>query len=58
VTVQGDVGKLEQVRIIYGQIRRGAAMMFYPEVNVIFSAKIDLRCGTPAFKRVPIVVYA
>ncbi len=57
VTVQGDAGKLENVSVIYGQIRRGAAMMFYPEVNVIFTAKIDPRCGTPAFKRVPVAVY-
>jgi molybdopterin-dependent oxidoreductase alpha subunit len=58
VTVQGDAGKLEQVEIIYGNIRPGAAMMFYPEVNVIFHARIDARSGTPAFKRVPVLVYA
>jgi molybdopterin-dependent oxidoreductase alpha subunit len=58
VTVQGDAGKLEQIEIIYGSIRPGAAFMFYPEVNAIFKAKIDPRCGTPAFKRVPVVVYA
>ncbi|MBD1823357.1 FdhF/YdeP family oxidoreductase [Cyanobacteria bacterium FACHB-DQ100] len=58
VTVQGDAGKLEQVEIIYGMIRSGAAMMFYPEVNAIFKAKIDPRSGTPAYKRVPVVVYA
>ncbi len=57
VTVQGDAGKLEQVEVIYGKIRRGAAMMFYPEVNVIFTAKVDTRSGTPAFKRVPVTVY-
>jgi molybdopterin-dependent oxidoreductase alpha subunit len=57
VTVQGDAGKLENVTVIYGPIRRGAAMMFYPEVNVIFQARVDPRCGTPAFKRVPVVVY-
>jgi molybdopterin-dependent oxidoreductase alpha subunit len=58
VTVQGDAGKLENVEIIYGSVRRGSALMFYPEVNVIFKAKIDKRCGTPAFKRVPVAVYA
>lgn len=57
VTVQGDAGKLEQVEIIYGTIRSGAAMMFYPEVNAIFKAKVDPRSGTPAYKRVPVVVY-
>ncbi|MDB9374516.1 FdhF/YdeP family oxidoreductase [Nodularia sphaerocarpa] len=57
VTVQGDAGKLENVEIICGDIRPGAAMMFYPEVNVIFQAKIDQRSGTPAYKRVPVFVY-
>ncbi len=57
VTVRGDAGQLENVEIIYGTIRKGAALMFYPEVNVIFSAKIDPRCGTPAYKRVPVAIY-
>jgi molybdopterin-dependent oxidoreductase alpha subunit len=58
VTVRGNAGKLENVEIILGSVRRGSALMFYPEVNVIFSAPVDKRCGTPAFKRVPIAVYA
>jgi molybdopterin-dependent oxidoreductase alpha subunit len=57
VTVRGDAGELKEIEIIYGEMRRGAALMFYPEVNVIFKAKIDSRSGTPAFKRVPVVVY-
>jgi molybdopterin-dependent oxidoreductase alpha subunit len=58
VTVQGNAGKLEQVEVIYGNIRPSAALMFYPEANILFKAKIDSRCGTPAYKRVPVVVYA
>jgi molybdopterin-dependent oxidoreductase alpha subunit len=57
VTVQADAGKLENVEVIFGAVRQGAAFMFYPEVNAIFKARIDKRCGTPAFKRVPAVVY-
>lgn len=57
VTVKGNVGEMANVEIIYGQIREGSALMFYPEVNAIFSAPIDELCGTPAFKRIPIVVY-
>ena len=57
VTVQGDAGKLEQVEVIYGAVRPGAAVMFYPEVNVIFKAHTETRSGTPAFKRVPVFVY-
>lgn len=58
VTVQGNAGKLTNVEVIYGAVRQGAALMFYPEVNVIFSAKIEKRSGTPAYKRVPVFVYA
>jgi molybdopterin-dependent oxidoreductase alpha subunit len=58
VIVRGDAGQLSNVEVIYGKIRRGAAMMFYPEVNAIFHAHNDPRSGTPAFKRVPVVVYA
>jgi len=57
VTVQGGAGKLKNVEIICGAIRPGAAMMFYPEVNAIFKANVDARSGTPAYKRVPVVVY-
>ncbi len=58
VTVQGDAGKLQNVEVIYGAVRPGAAVMFYPEVNVVFKAKIEPRSGTPAFKRVPVFVHA
>jgi hypothetical protein len=46
------------VEIIPGEIREGAALMFYPEVNAIIRAVIDSRSGTPAFKRVPVLVRA
>jgi molybdopterin-dependent oxidoreductase alpha subunit len=58
VTVQGDAGRMENVEIIFGSVRQGTAFMFYPEVNAIFKARIDPKCGIPAFKRVPIFVYA
>ncbi len=57
ITVRGNVGKLENVEIIYGAVRQGAGVMFYPEVNAIFKAEVEQRCGTPAFKRVPVLVY-
>ncbi|MCC3442734.1 MAG: hypothetical protein JGK01_13255, partial [Microcoleus sp. PH2017_03_ELD_O_A] len=57
-TVQGNVGKMENVEVIYGAVREGAALMFYPEVNVIFHPEIEKRSGTPAYKRVPVFVYA
>jgi molybdopterin-dependent oxidoreductase alpha subunit len=57
VHVRGDAGQLDDVEIIAGPIKQGAAFMFYPEVNVIFKAHIDPRCGIPAFKRVPVAVW-
>ena len=56
VRVKGNASQLDNVEIIYGAVRSGAALMFYPEVNVIFNATVDKRCGTPAFKRVPVFV--
>lgn len=58
VTVRADAGEMQNVEVIFGAVRQGSALMFYPEVNAIFKARIDSRCGTPAFKRVPAVVYA
>ncbi len=58
VTVKGDRAQLDHVEIIYGQIREGAALMFYPEVNAIFKARTDPKSGIPAYKRVPVAVYA
>jgi len=57
VTVKGNASQLENIEVIFGEIRSGAALMFYPEVNVIFNAPLESRCGTPAFKRVPVFVY-
>jgi molybdopterin-dependent oxidoreductase alpha subunit len=56
VDVQGEAGVLEGVEIIPGEIRAGAALMFYPEANVLMRAVCDPRSGTPAFKRVPVLV--
>jgi molybdopterin-dependent oxidoreductase alpha subunit len=57
VTVQGDAGCLQEIEVILGAVRPGAAFMVYPEANVLFHARIDERSGTPAYKRVPVVVY-
>jgi len=58
VLVQGEAGHLEDVEIIPGEIRAGAALMFYPEANVLMRPRADPRSGTPAFKRVPVLVRA
>jgi anaerobic selenocysteine-containing dehydrogenase len=56
VTVQGEAGSLDDIEIIPGPIRPGAALMFYPEANVLMRGERDPRSGTPAFKRVPVLV--
>ncbi|MFM7237465.1 MAG: FdhF/YdeP family oxidoreductase [Cyanobium sp.] len=56
VTVQGEAGALEAIEVIPGSIRSGAALMFYPEANVLIRPVIDAESGTPAFKRVPVLV--
>lgn len=57
VSVRGEAGQLDQIEIICGAVRPGAALMFYPEANVLMKARIEVRSGTPAYKRVPVVVY-
>jgi anaerobic selenocysteine-containing dehydrogenase len=56
VRVQGEAGALDDIEVIPGSIRRGAALMFYPEANVLMRPVIDPDSGTPAFKRVPVLV--
>jgi molybdopterin-dependent oxidoreductase alpha subunit len=58
VSVRGNAGQLDQIEIIYGDVRSGAALMFYPEANILMKASIEPRSGTPAYKRVPVVVFA
>jgi molybdopterin-dependent oxidoreductase alpha subunit len=58
VTVQGEAGALEGIELIPGSIRRGAALMFYPEANVLMRPLKDPQSGTPAFKRVPVLLRA
>ena len=55
-SVQGDAGRLDAIAIIPGSIRRGAALMFYPEAIVSMHAVVDPASGTPAFKWVPVLV--
>ncbi|ABI46698.1 oxidoreductase alpha (molybdopterin) subunit [Synechococcus sp. CC9311] len=58
VTVQGEAGSLEQIELIPGSIRQGCGLMFFPEANVLMRGISDQTCGTPAFKRVPVLIRA
>ena len=58
VSVRGDAGQLDNIEIIFGEVRSHAALMFYPEANVLMKAHIEPRAGPPAYKRVPVAVFA
>ncbi|MBE9100380.1 FdhF/YdeP family oxidoreductase [filamentous cyanobacterium LEGE 07170] len=58
VSVRGNAGQMDEIEIIYGDVRSGAGLMFYPEANVLMKARIESRSGTPAYKRVPVAVFA
>ena len=58
VTVQGEAGTLQEIELIPGSIRQGCALMFFPEANVLMRGVSDQSCGTPAFKRVPVLIRA
>ena len=58
VTVQGEAGQLEEIELIPGSIRPGCGLMFFPEANVLMRGVSDQTCGTPAFKRVPVLIRA
>jgi len=58
VRVQGEAGALDNIELIPGSIRRGVGLMFYPEANVLMRAVKDPDSGTPAFKRVPVLLRA
>ena len=58
VTVQGEAGSLQQIELIPGSIRQGCGLMFFPEANILMRGVTDKTCGTPAFKRVPILIRA
>jgi anaerobic selenocysteine-containing dehydrogenase len=58
ISVQGQAGQLDNIEIICGAVRRGAALMFYPEANILMTGLTDPKSHTPAYKRVPVLVFA
>ena len=58
VTIQGEAGSLEMIELIPGSIRQGCGLMFFPEANVLMRGVSDQDCGTPAYKRVPVLIRA
>jgi len=58
VVVQGQAGKLSDVEVIFGDIKLGSILMFYPETNAIIRPEEDPQSDNPAFKRNPALVYS
>jgi anaerobic selenocysteine-containing dehydrogenase len=59
VTVTSHTGMMRHIRARpFADIKRGNALMYYPEVNVLVPRTIDPDSKTPAFKSVPIKVEA
>jgi molybdopterin-dependent oxidoreductase alpha subunit len=58
VIVQGQAGKLSEVEVIFGDIKLGSILMFYPETNAIIRPEEDPQSDIPAFKRNPVLVYS
>lgn len=46
VSVRGNAGPLDHIEIIFGAVRSGAALMFYPEANVLMKARIEPNTGS------------
>ena len=58
VWVKGPAGKMRHILVRPFDIKEGAVMMYYPEVNEIIGRQLDPLSKTPAFKSVPIEVGA
>jgi molybdopterin-dependent oxidoreductase alpha subunit len=59
VTVSSDVGTMRGILARgYDSIRRGNALMYYPEANVLVARHADPQSRTPAFKGVVVEVKA
>jgi molybdopterin-dependent oxidoreductase alpha subunit len=54
--VRSDQGVMEGVTVYSFDIRRGDAMAYFPEANVLTHAAIDPRSKTPAFKSTPVSI--
>lgn len=54
VAVVGEAGRLDNIEVVYGNIKPGVVAMFYPEANVLLKGVTDPRSKTPNFKSAPV----
>lgn len=58
VSVHGEAGTMENIEVVFGDIKAGVAAMFYPEANILIKGQVDPRSGTPNFKSAPVWIKA
>ncbi len=50
VVIKNDIGTMENIHVRPFEIKKGAVLMYYPEVNTLISQKVDPLSKTPGFK--------
>ena len=50
VNVSSQAGVMNQLLVRPHEIKKGAALMYYPEVNVLIGQHVDPKSRTPGFK--------
>ena len=56
VMVASDIGKIDNILVRPFEIKEGAVLMYYPEVNSLISQKVDPLSRTPGFKSMVVSV--
>ena len=50
VVIKNDIGTMENIHVRPFEIKKGAVLMYYPEVNTLISQNVDPLSKTPGFK--------
>ena len=50
VVIKNEIGKMDNIKVRPFEIKEGAILMYYPEVNTLISQKVDPLSRTPGFK--------
>lgn len=58
VNVQSPYGEMKNVKVFDFGLPRGNLLAYYPEANVLIGTAQDPRSKTPAFKSVPVNIFA
>jgi anaerobic selenocysteine-containing dehydrogenase len=50
VVIKNEVGRLDNILVKPFDVKEGAVLMYYPEVNLLISQRVDPLSRTPGFK--------